>query len=261
MTDQVTGSGRLAGKIAVVTGAASNPGIGRSIAHRFAAEGAKLIVTDIDVPGVEKCAQEIIDAGGEAIPMHQDVTQQQGWIDVMAKTIEAYGRLDVMVNNAGIAELKKMVDIDLENWNRHIDINLTSVFLGSKYAALEMRKCGGGSIINMSSVAGIIGTPTCVAYGATKGGVRTMSKSIAVEECEHDIRCNTIHPGFIWTNMQAQDSGKSDPSEMVLPRMHVPLGRPGMPEDVANVALFLASDEANYVTGAEYVVDAGLTCK
>ncbi|MFK8021985.1 MAG: glucose 1-dehydrogenase [Pseudomonadales bacterium] len=259
MSTDSNSQGRLAGKVVLVTGAASVPGIGHSIAIRFAAEGAKLVVTDINAEGAEACAAEIIAAGGEAVAMQHDVANEQHWKNVIELTTGRFEQLDVMVNNAGIAELHFMADTTLENWQRHIDINLTGVFLGSKYSALAMRASGGGSIINMSSVAGMVGTPTCVAYGASKGGVRLMSKSIAVEEAQYHIRCNTIHPGFIWTNMQASDSGKSSAADLVLPRERVPLGRPGTPEEVANMALFLASDESSYVTGTEFVIDAGLT--
>ncbi|MFK8021981.1 MAG: SDR family NAD(P)-dependent oxidoreductase [Pseudomonadales bacterium] len=193
--------------------------------------------------------------------MQHDVANEQGWLNVMDRTNEQFKQLDVIVNNAGIAEQKPMVDTSLENWQRHIDINLTGVFLGSKYAALEMRKTGGGSIINMSSVAGIVGFKTCVAYGASKGGVRLMSKSIAIEEAEHNIRCNTIHPGIIWTNMQVDVQGVQEASQVEWTRDQMPLGRPGKPEDVANMALYLASEESSYVTGAEFVVDAGMTAR
>lgn len=259
MTNNSSTQGRVAGKTAVVTGAASKPGLGRAIAQRMAAEGAKVVVTDIDEEGVNQCAEEIIAAGGEAIALVQDVSSESRWKEVMAETIKAYGKLDVMVNNAGIAILKPMADLTIDEWDLTIKVNLTSVFLGSKYAALEMRKTGGGSIINMSSVAGIIGNKTTVAYGASKGGVRAMSKAMGTEEAEHNIRCNTIHPGFIWTNMQAGASGLEDPSQMKLPREMVPLGRVGVPEDISNMALFLASDEADYITGSEFVVDAGMT--
>lgn len=251
--------GRVEGKVAIVTGAASNPGLGRATAMTLAREGARLMVTDIDEPGAADCAQAIRDAGGEAESMVQDVTSEDGWKAVIAKTQDSYGRLDVLVNNAGIAVLKRMEDMSLADWNRQIEVNLTSVFLGCKYALPAMRDAGGGSLINLSSVAGLVGMATCVAYGAAKGGVRIMSKSIAVEGAADNIRCNSVHPGVIWTNMQSQATGREDPASVSLSPDRVPLGRMGEPQDIANCILYLASDEANYVTGAEFTIDAGMT--
>ncbi|MEN3950740.1 glucose 1-dehydrogenase [Iodidimonas sp. SYSU 1G8] len=250
--------GRVQGKIAIVTGAASDPGLGRTTAMTLAREGAKLVVTDVDAKGAEDCAQKIRDAGGEAIALHQDVTSEEVWQQVIAKTIETYGRLDILVNNAGIAVLKLLDDLSLDDWNRQINVNLTSVFLGCKYAVPEMRKAGGGSIVNLSSVAGLIGLKSCIAYSASKGGVRLMTKSLALELGQDQIRCNSVHPGVIWTNMQ---SGARQGSKEVGQAMAagLPLGRLGEPEDIANCILYLASDESNYVTGAEFTVDAGMT--
>lgn len=252
---------RVAGKVIIVTGAASNPGLGRTTALALAAEGARLVVTDIDGAGAEDCAREIRDGGGEALAMRHDVTSEADWQAVMAKTTEAYGRLDGLVNNAGIAVLKRMEDMTLADWNRQIEVNLTSVFLGCKYAMAPMRASGGGSLINLSSVAGLVGMATCVAYGAAKGGVRIMSKSIAVEGAPDNIRCNSVHPGVIWTNMQANATGASDPSAVPVGRERVPLGRVGAPADIANCVVYLASDEASYVTGAEFTIDAGMTAQ
>ena len=150
-----------------------------------------------------------------------------------------------------------IAEMTLADWNRQIDVNLTSVFLGCKYGMAAMRETGGGSIVNLSSVAGLVGLATCSAYGAAKGGVRIMSKAVAVEGAADDIRCNSVHPGFIWTNMQAQVAGGSKPAAM--PTELIPLGRMGEPQDIANCILYLASDESNYVTGAEFTVDAGMT--
>jgi NAD(P)-dependent dehydrogenase (short-subunit alcohol dehydrogenase family) len=252
---------RVAGKVAIVTGAASNPGLGRETALALAAEGARLVVTDIDGDGAEDCARAIREGGGEAVAMRHDVTSEEAWQAVMAKTQDAFGRLDVLVNNAGIAVLRKMEDLTLADWNRQIEVNLTSVFLGCKYAMAPMRAAGGGSIVNLSSVAGLVGMATCVAYGAAKGGVRIMSKSIAVEGAPDNIRCNSVHPGVIWTNMQANATGAADPSGVAVGRERVPLGRVGEPKDIANCILYLASDEANYVTGAEFTIDAGMTAQ
>ncbi|MCZ6712066.1 MAG: glucose 1-dehydrogenase [Gammaproteobacteria bacterium] len=253
--------GRVEGKVVIVTGAASNPGLGRTTAITLAREGAKVVVTDIDEAGAQACAGEIRDAGGEALALHQDVTSEDGWENVVSTTVETFGRLDVLVNNAGIAVLKMVADMSLADWNRQIEVNMTSVFLGCKYAMPEMKKVGGGSLINLSSVAGIIGLASCVAYGAAKGGVRIMSKALAMEGAADNIRCNSIHPGIIWTNMQAQATGSTDVADARVSPARVPLGRVGEPQDIANSVLYLASDEANYVTGAEFVIDAGMTAQ
>ncbi len=251
--------GRVQGKIAIVTGAASDPSLGRTTAMTLAREGARLVVTDIDETGAQDCARKIRDAGGEAIALRQDVVSEDGWKAVIARTIETYGRLDVLVNNAGIAVLKLLDELSLDDWNRQINVNLTSVFLGTKYAVPEMRKAGGGSIVNLSSVAGLIGLQRCIAYSASKGGVRLMTKSIALEVGQDNIRCNSVHPGVIWTNMQAgaRDSANKEAGRAVT--ANFPISRLGEPEDIANCILYLASDESSYVTGAEFTVDGGMT--
>jgi NAD(P)-dependent dehydrogenase (short-subunit alcohol dehydrogenase family) len=241
-----------------VTGAASDPGIGHACAQALAREGAKLIVTDVDAAGADRCAQKIRGAGGEAIALAHDVTSEAGWAEVMSRANEAYGRLDVLVNNAGIAILKPLADLTKDDWTRQIDVNLTGVFLGCRAAAKEMRKSGGGSIVNLSSVAGLVGLPMTAAYAASKGGVRLMSKAIAVELGKDRIRCNSVHPGVIWTNMQAA-AGYGSRENADAAAAGLPLGRMGEPADIANCVLYLSSDESDYVTGAEFVVDAGMT--
>ncbi len=253
--------GRLEGKVALVTGGASNPGLGRSTALRLAEEGATVMVTDVDLAGAQATAQAIVDAGGQAAALHQDVVSESGWADVMANIEDTFGGLDICVNNAGIAVLVPIEDMTLEQWNRQIEVNLTSVFLGCRAAIAAMKKRGGGSIVNLSSVAGLVGLRTCVAYGAAKGGVRIMSKSVAVEAAKYNIRCNSVHPGVIWTNMQAQATGANSADSLDASVMRIPLGRAGEPLDIANCILYLASDESNYVTGAEFVVDAGMTAQ
>ena len=250
--------GRVQDKVIIVTGVGSDPGIGHSTALVLAGEGARLVVTDIDAEGAECCAERIRGKGGEAISIRQDVTDEDTWDAVVGRTAEHYGRLDGLVNNAGIAVLKPLADLSLADWNRQIAVNLTSVFLGCRAAAPEMRKAGGGSIINLSSVAGLIGLPNCSAYAASKGGVRLMTKALAAELGGSGIRCNSVHPGVIWTNMQAgAGGGTRDTAERMTSTL--PLGRVGEPQDIANIILYLASDESNYVTGAEFVVDAGMT--
>jgi NAD(P)-dependent dehydrogenase (short-subunit alcohol dehydrogenase family) len=252
---------RLAGKITLVTGGASVPGLGSATARRFAQEGAVVYVTDRDGPGAEKVAQAIRDSGGQAHAMAHDVTSEADWDRVMAAIEAAHGGLDVLVNNAGIAVLRLIGDFTTADWLLQINVNLNSVFYGTKRAVLAMRKAGrGGSIINISSVAGQVGVPACGAYAAAKGGVRVFSKAIAVECAAENIRVNTVHPGMILTNMQdvaAEDNADNYESTLA----GVPMGRMGEPDDIANMNLFLASDEAKYITGAEFVVDGGMTAQ
>lgn len=253
--------GRVEGKVAIVTGTASNPGLGRATALALGREGARLIVTDIDIAGAEDTARTIREAGGEALALEQDVTREAGWETVIATAIDAFDRLDVLVNNAGIAILKPIAELTLADWNRQLEVNLTSVFLGCRYALAAMRRTGGGSIINLSSVAGLVGLQTCAAYGASKGGVRLLSKTVAIEGGPDNVRCNSVHPGVIWTNMQAQAAGTTDPAKAEVGASRIPLGRMGQPDDIANCIVYLASDESSYVTGAEFTVDAGMTAQ
>jgi NAD(P)-dependent dehydrogenase (short-subunit alcohol dehydrogenase family) len=250
--------GRLQDKVALVTGAASVPGLGSATAQRFAEEGAIVWLTDRDGAGAEKVAAEIREKGGNAQAATHDVTSEEDWDRVMGAIDAAHGRLDVLVNNAGIAVLRLIEDFTTADWTLQNDVNLTSVFHGTKRAVLAMRKAGnGGSIINISSVAGLFGVPACGAYAAAKGGVRLFSKVIAVECAKDRIRCNSVHPGMILTNMQdiARDDNAANYDATVA---LIPMGHMGEPLDIANMNLFLASDEARYITGAELVVDGGM---
>lgn len=255
--------GRLQGKIALITGGASVPGLGSSTAIRFAEEGATVFVTDRDGAGAEAVAAGIRAAGGTATAMPHDVTSEADWDRVMAAIEAAHGRLDVLVNNAGIAVLRMIEDLTAEDWALQNRVNLDSVFYGSRRAVLAMRKAiaagqqSTGSIINISSVAGLAGVPGCGAYAAAKGGVRLFSKVVAMEGAKDQIRCNSVHPGMILTNMQgvaAEDDAANYDATVAL----IPMGYMGDPRDIANMNLFLASDEARYVTGAEFVVDGGM---
>jgi NAD(P)-dependent dehydrogenase (short-subunit alcohol dehydrogenase family) len=249
---------RLAGKIALVTGGASVPGLGSATAIRFAEEGAIVYLTDRDGDGAEKVAAGIRASGGQAHALAHDVTSEADWDRVMAVIADAHGALDVVVNNAGIAVLRMIEDFTTADWNLQNDVNLNSVFYGTKRAVIAMRKAGkGGSIINISSVAGLFGVPACGAYAAAKGGVRLFSKVIAIECAKDRIRCNTVHPGMIKTNMQdvaEEDNADNYDATLAL----IPMGYMGDPLDIANMNLFLASDESRYVTGAELVVDGGM---
>jgi NAD(P)-dependent dehydrogenase (short-subunit alcohol dehydrogenase family) len=250
--------GRLSGKVTLVTGGASVPGLGSATAIRFAEENAVVYITDRDADGAEKVAAGIRASGGEAYALAHDVTSEADWDRVMAAIIDGHGRLDVLVNNAGIAVLRMIEDYTTDDWNLQNNVNLNSVFYGTKRAVIAMRKTGqGGSIINMSSVAGIVGVPGCGAYSAAKGGMRIFSKSIAMETAKDKIRVNTVHPGMILTNMQGvalEDNADNYDDTLAL----IPMGYMGEPLDIANMNLFLASDEARYITGAEMVVDGGM---
>ncbi len=251
--------GRLEGKITLVTGAGNERGLGAATAQRFAEEGAFVYLTDLDAAGAEAVADSIRAAGGKAEAMVQDVTSEADWDKVFSAIENGHGRLDVLVNNAGIAILKPLTMLTAADWEKQNKVNLDSVFHGTKRAVELMRKVGhGGSIINLSSIGGLVGVPACGAYGAAKGGVRIFSKVVAMECAAEGIRCNSVHPGMIETAMQdvARRDNPEGFQEIVA---SVPMKRLGTPLDIANMNLFLASDEANYVTGAEFTVDGGVT--
>ena len=253
--------GRLDKKIALVTGGASVPGLGSATAERLAQEGAYVYVTDIDQKGVEAVSAGIRDAGGESRAVSHDVTSEADWDRVMGEIIAAHGRIDVLVNNAGIAVLRMIDVITSPEWAKQLNVNLYSVFYGTQRAVREMRRVGeGGSIINLSSVAGQVGVPGCSAYSASKGGVRLFTKSVALETARDKIRVNSVHPGMIWTNMQKlalQDNRE----QYDLITAAIPAGAMGEAIDIANAVLFLASEESRYITGAEITVDGGLTAQ
>jgi len=252
---------RLAGKIALVTGGASLPGLGSATAQRFAEEGAFVYVSDRDAEGAERVAAGIRAAGGNAEALAHDVTSEADWDRVMAIIDAAHGRIDIVVNNAGIAVLRPIADLTAADWQLQNDVNLTSVFYGTQRAVSAMRAWGeGGSIINISSVAGLFGVPACAAYAAAKGGVRLFSKVVAVECAKDKIRCNTVHPGMILTNMQAVAEADNAVNYEATLEM-IPMGYMGDPLDIANMNLFLASDEARYITGSEFVVDGGMNAR
>jgi NAD(P)-dependent dehydrogenase (short-subunit alcohol dehydrogenase family) len=249
---------RLANKIALITGSASVPGLGSATAQRFVAEGATVFVTDVDFDGAESVAQAIRDAGGKATALPHDVTSEADWDRVMAAIIAAEGRLDVLVNNAGIAILRTIDVVTTVEWLKQNDVNLNSVFYGTQRAVKAMRAHGqGGSIINMSSVLGHVGVPGCSAYAASKGGIRLFTKTVALETARDGIRVNSVHPGSILTNIQII-AKRDNPEQYDILAAAIPMGRLGDPIDIANMNLFLASDESRYITGAEFVVDGGM---
>jgi len=250
---------RVAGKVVLVTGAGL--GLGRASSLLLASEGAKLVVSDIDEGLAGDTAAEIVKAGGEALALRHDVSKPEDWPTVIAAIEQRFGRLDVLVNNAGIAIAKNIEDTTLAEWRRTMAINLDGVFLGCQEGIKLMKKSGGGSIINLSSIDGIIGEADLAAYCASKGGVRTLTKAVAVHcaERRYAIRCNSIHPGYIWTPQTEnylRDLGTLEQEKAKALSRH-PIGFLGEPADIAYMVLYLASDESKFVTGSEMVVDGG----
>lgn len=250
----------LPGRVAIVTGAASGEGIGFAAAKRLCEEGAHVVLTDCDGEAIASRAAELRAESFTALALEQDVSVEDGWRAVVDATIAAFGGVDILVNNAGVALLGSLEDCTLETWRRQIDINLTGAFLGCRAVLAPMRIRGGGAIVNVSSIGGIVGMSGAAAYGASKGGVRIMSKALALEVARAGIRVNTVHPGVIRTAIQ-KNSFKDGPDLARRVDEMIPVGRMGQPSDVAAVIAFLASDDARYVTGAEYVVDGGFTAR
>jgi NAD(P)-dependent dehydrogenase (short-subunit alcohol dehydrogenase family) len=248
--------GKLAGKVAVITGASS--GIGKATALLFGDEGASVVVADRDELRGEQVAQTIRGRGAQALFAKTDVSKPEDVQAMIRAAVVAYGRLDVIFNNAGIeGEMNKpTADCTLENWHRVIDINLTGVFLGMKYAIPEMLKNGGGSIINNASVAGLVGFAGIPAYCASKGGVIQLTRCAAMEYATQGIRVNVICPGVIWTPMVERATGGTAEAEAAFKAME-PVGRFGTAEEIAKMALFLACDDASFCTGAPFIVDGG----
>ncbi|MGE0223116.1 MAG: glucose 1-dehydrogenase [Acetobacteraceae bacterium] len=241
---------RLAGKVAIVTGAAS--GMGAAIARVFAREGAKVVVADVLDEEGAKVAAEI---GAAACFERLDVTDEAGWEAVIAATLSRFGKLDILVNNAGISGNSTADLYSTEAWHRIISINATGVFLGAKHAVKAMSGKG-GAIVNMSSINGFVASEGAhMAYHASKGGVRMMTKVIAVQHAKDGIRCNSVHPGTMPPMRTAIRS--RDPVVRAERMKTIPMGRAGEVDEVANAVLFLASDEASYITGTELVVDGG----
>ena len=249
-------SGRLEGTVAIITGGAS--GIGKAAATRFIAEGAATVVTDLDDDAAKTLVSEL---GEKAHFIHQDVTDPDGWRAVIDGTLEVFGRLDVLVNNAGIGAGQPIEAESYDSWQHIMKVNGDSVFLGCRAAVNAMKDGGGGSIINMSSIHGISPDGFVPSYAASKGAVRLLTKSVALHcaQAGYNIRCNSVHPGYISTPLltNAIDPRPNANEMWDAIIAHHPVGRLGTPEEVANVILFLASDEASFVTGTELVVDGG----
>lgn len=246
---------RVHGKTAIVTGGGT--GIGRAASLLLAKEGAAVLVTDINEKTGQETMRLIQDAGGRAHFVKHDVTNEADWIRVAEQAETVFGKVDILYNNAGIFEMGALLDTDVEQWNRMMAINVTGPFLGMKHIVPVMIRGGGGSVINMSSNAGLFGAANMALYGTTKGAVRMLSKNAAMEFAEQGVRVNSVHPGYIHTQMieYAARVANKQPEDQA---EFVPLKRLGQTSDVANMVLFLASDESSYVTGAEFVVDGGV---
>lgn len=249
---------RLEGKTAFVTGAAS--GLGKAIAAAFVAEGARVALADIDRGGGERAAREL---GSAALFLEHDVGDEASWVKSLDAAVAAMGGLTILVNNAGVARLGDVEHTTLEEWRFVHRVNLDGVFLGCKHSTSRIAKSGGGAIVNMSSVAGLIGVHNMAAYCSSKGAVRLLTKSVAMHcaRRRYGIRCNSIHPVYVDTPMvDAMLTSARDPerTRQALAEM-IPLGRLGRPEEVAQMAVYLASDESSLVTGAEFVIDGGLS--
>ena len=248
--------GRLDGKVAIISGGAK--GQGAEEARLFAQEGAKVIIGDIlDSEGMQ-IESEIAEQGGEAKFVHLDVSSEEDWSRTVDLSMSEYGRLDILVNNAGILLMKGLEETSGQEWDNIQNINSKGVFLGSKTVIPAMRESGGGSIVNISSIAGLIGSKF-TAYGASKGLVRTLTKSVAVNHGHEGIRCNSVHPGIIETDMVSEMIGSQEGREYQLNRTPLKVIAPS--RDVALGVLYLASDESRYVTGSELVIDGGITAQ
>ena len=237
-------------RVALVTGGAS--GIGKATAKRIAAEGGSVVIADVQDEAGAAAVAEIEGNGGVAAFVHLDVTDEQGWADAVAGTVEKFGGLDVLVNNAGIGDTEPIEVTTAETWDKVVAVTQTSVFLGMKAAADALKRSGHGSVVNISSMYGIVGSGVSPAYHAAKGAVRLLTKTTALGWAQEGVRVNSVHPGYIDTPIL----GDTDRDMLV---GATPMGRLGQPEEIAAMITFLASDEASFVTGAEFVADGGYT--
>ena len=245
---------RLEGKVAFISGGAR--GMGAAEARLFAKEGAKVVMGDVLEAEGKQVEAEINETGGEALFISMDVAKEDDWQRAIDATVARFGKLNVLVNNAGIVNRSSLEETSEETWDRVMDVNAKGVFLGTKMVIPEMRKAGGGSIINISSISGMVsvGYP---AYNASKGAVRVFTKNVAVEYARENIRVNSIHPGAIWTPMSLYHTTRTREERA----RTIPMGRVGEPKEVAYGVLFLASDESSYMTGSELVIDGGVTAE
>ncbi|HKW49976.1 MAG TPA: glucose 1-dehydrogenase [Gemmatimonadaceae bacterium] len=255
--------GRLINKVALITGGAM--GIGEACARLMAKEGAAVGISDLNVERGSSLAEEINCTGSPALFVEQDVGDEAQWRRVMAAVVDRFGRLDIVVNNAGVGIGGDVEHATLDDWHRLMRVNLDGVFLGTKYGVQTLRRFGGGSIVNVSSIEGLIGDPNLAAYNASKGGVRLLTKSAALycAKAGYAIRVNSVHPGYIWTPMvehYLEAAGNVEEGRKKLDALH-PVGHVGEPNDIAYGVLYLSSDESKFMTGAELVIDGGYTAQ
>lgn len=249
---------RLENKVALISGGAR--GMGAAEAILFSGEGAKVVIGDVLEDEGRQTEAQINESGGECLFLRLDVTSESNWQNAVAATVSRFGKLDILVNNAGIFPLGTVEDTSEDLWDRVMAINAKGVFMGTKHAIPEMRKTGGGSIINISSIAGLIGSRGAAAYGASKGAVRIFTKSTAIQYAADGIRANSVHPGIIETPMSIPTILTTE-EQRDTQINRTPLGRIGTADDVASGILFLASDESSFMTGSELVIDGGLTAQ
>jgi len=255
---------RLEGKVALISGGAHGVagalmGIGGAAARRLAREGAAVAIGDLKLKAAERTAAEIVAEGGRALALSLDVTDEHDWAAAIDEVTDRFGPPNVLVNNAGIAELADVEETTVELWERHMAVLARGVWLGTKHVAPAMREAGGGSIVNVCSIHSLAGTPTLAAYHAAKGAVRSFTKMAAIQYAAQNIRVNAIHPGYTLTPLTKP--GFDDPVVGPLVMSRIPMARLGKPDEIANGILFLASDESAYMTGGELVIDGGVTAQ
>ena len=248
---------RMAGKVALISGGAR--GIGAATARLLAREGAAVVIGDVLEDEGRETEAQIAEAGGQALFVRLDVTREDNWLQAIQTTVATFGRLDVLVNNAGISGRGTVEETSIDAWDRVMAVNAKGVFLGTKQAIPEMRKVGGGSIINISSIYGIVGSETSASYHASKGAVRIFTKAAAIQYAGDGIRVNSVHPGFVDSPMTERHHAIPEVRQDRLAK--TPLGHLGTPEDIAPGILYLASDESSFVTGSELVIDGGMTAR
>lgn len=247
---------RLAGKVAVVTG--GNAGIGEAIAQAFVREGAAVVITGRRQDELDRVVHEITRRNGKAIAVAGSVTDDRHVQSVVNEAIQRFGSLDILINNAGVGEFgRRLHELDDETWARVLDVNLTGVFRMTRAAVPEMLKQGQGSIVNISSIASLVGIPYLPAYAASKGALDSLTRAIAIDYAKDGVRCNVVNPGLIATPMAAPLMANPEQLNPILDRY--PIRRPGKPEEVADMVLYLASDEARWVTGGTFTIDGGMT--
>ena len=234
-------------------------GFGGAAARLFAREGAKVVLTDINLESGQKTTLQINESGGEAKFLRLDVTEEQDWTDTVGATVASYGMLDILVNNAGTGARYTVEGTTEEVWDTQMNIHAKGTFLGTKHAIPEMRKVGSGSIINVSSIYGLVGSDTSTVYHAAKGAIRLFTKSAAIQYAKENIRVNSVHPGFAHTPLTQRGYANPEYLERILSR--IPMGRVGTADDIAYGMLYLASDESSFVTGSELVIDGGTTAQ